>query len=62
MENQMEKLPELGLNSGLRALSPGPWGLSPGHNHYTTQHNTHTHTHTHTYTHTYTHTLRADSP
>ncbi len=43
MENQMEKLPELGLNSGLRALSPG-------HNHYTTQ-PPHTHTHTHTHTH-----------
>ncbi len=36
MENQMEKVPELGLNSGLRALSPG-------HNHYTTQ-PTHIHT------------------
>ncbi len=38
MENQMEKMTELGLNSGPRALSPG-------HNHYTTQPHTGTHTH-----------------
>ncbi len=43
MANQMEKLPELGLNSGPRALSPG-------HNHYTTQPHTHAHTHTPTHT------------
>ena len=51
MENQMEKLLKLGLNSG-------PWVLSPGHNHYTT------HTHIHTLTvgvciHTHIHTLTA---
>ncbi len=41
------KSPELGLNSGISALSQG-------HNHYTTQ-PPHTHTHAHTHTHTHTH-------
>ncbi len=42
MENQMEKLPELGLNSG-----PQLRALSPGQNHYTHTHTHYTHTHTH---------------
>ncbi len=37
MENQMVKLPELGLNSG-------PQALSQGHNHYTIQPHTYIHT------------------
>ena len=47
MENQMEKLPELGLNSGPQGPEPR---TQPLHQH------THTHTHAHTHTHTYIYT------
>ncbi len=50
MENQMEKVPELGLNSGLRALSLPEPSTQPLHHTATTPMLLYPSTHTHMYT------------